>query len=53
MSTFLDYYKVVQLRGQSVTLQLDGSSEKVDASGIDLTVMGGMNNGGFGGKKPE
>ena len=45
--------EVVQLRAQSVTLQLDGSSEKVDASGIDLTVMGGMNNGGFGGKKPE
>ena len=42
--------EVVQLRAQSVTLQLDGSSEKVDASGIDLTVMGGMNNGGFGGK---
>lgn len=45
--------EVVQLRAQGVTLQLDGSSEKVDASGIDLTVMGGMNNGGFGGKKPE
>lgn len=45
--------EVVQLRAQSVTLQLDGSSEKVDASGIDLTVMGGMNNSGFGGKKPE
>ena len=45
--------EVVQLRAQGVTMQLDGSSEKVDASGIDLTVMGGMNNGGFGGKKPE
>ena len=45
--------EAVRLRGQGVTLQLDGSSEKVDASGIDLTVMGGMNNGGFGEKKPE
>ena len=45
--------EAVRLSGQGVTLQLDGFSEKVDASGIDLTVMGGMNNGGFGEKKPE
>ena len=53
-------YQVVKLRGQSIQSQLDGtipstesvqrsSDALVDASALDLSVMGSMNTGGGGG----
>ncbi|MBQ9986899.1 MAG: CotH kinase family protein, partial [Erysipelotrichales bacterium] len=39
----------VELRSQSVALQLSGSDESVDASSISISDMGGMNMGGKGG----
>ena len=52
-------YQVVKLRGQSIQGQLDGtipstdteqrsSDTLIDASALDLSVMGTMNTGGFG-----
>lgn len=58
-------YQVVKLRAQSISLQLDGtipssqaerqsSDTLVDASGIDISVMGTMNaGGGMGGGRPN
>ena len=54
-------YKLVKLRGESIEKQLSGtipstqelqnnSSALVDASSLDLSVLGGMNNGNKGGK---
>ena len=56
-------YQVVKLRGQSIQRQLDGtipstqsaqrsSDALVDASALDLSAMGYMNNGGAGGFAP-
>ena len=56
-------YQVVKLRGQSIQRQLDGtipstqsaqrsSAALVDASALDLSAMGYMNNGGAGGFAP-
>lgn len=36
-------------RAESITRQLDGDTTQVDASGLELSVMGSMNGGGGGG----
>ena len=57
-------YQVVKLRGESIQGQLDGtipstesaqrsSDALVDASALDISVMGSMNTGGGGGEMPD